>query len=143
MQAGDVTQTLEVALQVSGCQSVGVEHKPRLLSDNGACYISQELALWLEGQGMGHVRGAPNHPANTGQARFTLAQYPNNLAFRKFRLPHPSSPKKWKSLFSSCSPFGGAYAVTGRCSVVINDNSSILIELAILMIVLIWIVCWR
>ena len=47
------------------------------------------------------------------QARFTLAQYPNNLAFRKFRLPHPSSPKKWKSLFSTCSPFGGAYASAG------------------------------
>jgi hypothetical protein len=36
------------------------------------------------------------------------------LAFRKFRLPHPSSPKKWKSLFSYCSPFGGAYAVSSE-----------------------------
>jgi transposase InsO family protein len=43
MQAADVTQTLEVALQVSGCQSARVEHKPRLLSDNGPCYIYKEL----------------------------------------------------------------------------------------------------
>ena len=67
MQAADVTQTLEVALRVSGCQSARVEHKPRLLSDNGPCYISQELALWLKGQGMGHVRGAPNHPQTQGK----------------------------------------------------------------------------
>ena len=33
MQAGDVTKTLEVALQVSGYQSARVELKPRLLSD--------------------------------------------------------------------------------------------------------------
>jgi len=46
------------------------------------------------------------------QARLTLTQYPNNLAFRKFRPPHPSSPKKWKSLFSTCSPFGRAYAIS-------------------------------
>jgi hypothetical protein len=39
------------------------------------------------------------------------------LAFRKFRLPHPSSPKKWKSLFSTCSPFGGAYAMPSSISV--------------------------
>ena len=44
-----------------------VEHKPRLLSDNGPCYISQELALWLKGQGMRHVRGAPNHPQTQGK----------------------------------------------------------------------------
>jgi len=67
MQASDVTQTLEVALLVSGCQSARVEHKPRLLSDNGPCYISQELALWLKGQGMRHVRGAPNHPQTQGK----------------------------------------------------------------------------
>ena len=67
MQASDVTQTLEAALGISECQSAGVEHKPRLLSDNGPCYISKELALWLKGQGMGHVRGAPNHPQTQGK----------------------------------------------------------------------------
>jgi hypothetical protein len=46
------------------------------------------------------------------QARFPLAQYANYLAIRKFRLPHISSPKKWKSLFSTCSPSSGAYGLT-------------------------------
>jgi transposase InsO family protein len=44
-----------------------VRHKPRLLSDNGSCYISGDLAEWLEGQNMKHVRGAPFHPQTQGK----------------------------------------------------------------------------
>jgi transposase InsO family protein len=36
--------TLELALPASGCDQVNVIHKPRLLSDNGASYISGDLA---------------------------------------------------------------------------------------------------
>ena len=87
MQAGDVTQTLEVALQVSGCQSVRVEHKPRLLSDNGPCYISQELALWLKGQGMRHVRGAPNHPQTQGKIERWHQTLKNCVLLEHYYLP--------------------------------------------------------
>jgi putative transposase len=61
MKASDVTDTLERALQASGCDQVGVQHKPRLLSDNGPSYLSGELAEWLADNGMYHVRGAPYH----------------------------------------------------------------------------------
>ena len=47
MKAEDVTDTLELALQASGCDQVHVAHKPRLLSDNGSSYVSGELAEWL------------------------------------------------------------------------------------------------
>jgi len=59
MKASDVTNTLELALQASGCNQVTVQHKPRLLSDNSASYVSGELANWLDGEGMDHIRGAP------------------------------------------------------------------------------------
>jgi hypothetical protein len=36
MAATDVTDTLQVALQVSGLDQVKVLHRPRLLSDNGS-----------------------------------------------------------------------------------------------------------
>ena len=39
-----------------------VRHKPRLLSDNGPCYISSHLRQWLKAQAMNHTRGAPYHP---------------------------------------------------------------------------------
>ena len=87
MQAADVTQTLEVALRVSGCQSARVEHKPRLLSDNGPCYISKELALWLKGQGMGHVRGAPNHPQTQGKIERWHQSLKNCVLLEHYYLP--------------------------------------------------------
>ena len=70
MKANDVTDTLELALQASGCDQAKVVHKPRLLFDNGPCYISADLADladFLHGKGMGHVRGAPNHPQTQGK----------------------------------------------------------------------------
>ena len=48
MRAEDVTDTLDLALQASGCDQVHVIHKPRLLSDNGSSYVSGDLAEWLQ-----------------------------------------------------------------------------------------------
>ena len=67
MATEDVTDTLELALQASGCNQVNVQHRPRLLSDNGPSYISAELADWLDDNGMDHVRGAPYHPQTQGK----------------------------------------------------------------------------
>ena len=61
MRAEDVTDTLDLALQASGCDQVHVIHKPRLLSDNGSSYVSGDLAEWLQDKGMKHSRGAPYH----------------------------------------------------------------------------------
>ncbi|MGG5824127.1 DDE-type integrase/transposase/recombinase, partial [Falsiroseomonas sp. HW251] len=47
MAARDVTDTLELALEASGCSTARVQHRPRLLSDNGPSYIAGELADWL------------------------------------------------------------------------------------------------
>ena len=54
MKAGDVTDTLTLALTASGCDQVHVRHRPRLLSDNGSSYISGDLAEWLDEQRMTH-----------------------------------------------------------------------------------------
>ena len=67
MKTGDVTDTLELALQASGCGKVKLVHKPRLLSDNGSGYILGDLAEWLDDKGMDHVRGAPYHPQTQGK----------------------------------------------------------------------------
>ncbi len=67
MAAHDVTDTLEDALKATGLTEVRVHHKPRLLSDNGPCYISKELREWLQDQDMKHTRGAPYHPMTQGK----------------------------------------------------------------------------
>ena len=70
MRAEDVTDTLDLALQASGCDQVHVSHKPRLLSDNGSSYVSGELAEWLQDKDMKHSRGAPYHPQTQGKIAF-------------------------------------------------------------------------
>ena len=62
MKAGDVMETLELALETSGCDQAEVIHKPRLLSGNGSSYISGDLADWLEDHAIKHGRGAPIIP---------------------------------------------------------------------------------
>jgi putative transposase len=77
MKVGDVTETLDLALQASGLDQVHVVHRPRLLSDNGPSYISADLAEWLDNRNMGHVRGAPCHPQTQDRALASDAQEPH------------------------------------------------------------------
>ena len=67
MAAAEVTDTLEDALAATGLSEVRVRHRPRLLSDNGPCYISSELKAWLKTQDIEHSRGAPYHPHTQGK----------------------------------------------------------------------------
>ncbi len=67
MKTQDVTDTLDLALETSGCDQAHVIHKPRLLSDNGSSYVSGELAEWLQDKGMKYSRGAPYHHQTQGK----------------------------------------------------------------------------
>jgi putative transposase len=67
MEAGDVTETLDVARAATGVDRVRVEHRPRLLSDNGPCCVSGELREYLGRHRMRHTRGAPYHPMTQGK----------------------------------------------------------------------------
>ena len=87
MKVGDVTDTLELALQTSGCDQVAIKHKPRLLSDNGSSFISSDLAEWLDDQGMDHVRGAPNHPQTQGKIERWHQTLKNRILLENYYLP--------------------------------------------------------
>lgn len=87
MKAEDVTDTLELALTASGCDQVQVQHKPRLLSDNGSSYISEELAEWLDEQRMSHVRGAPYHPQTQGKIERWHQTLKNRILLENHYLP--------------------------------------------------------
>ncbi len=67
MSAGDVMGVLDMALDNTGVDKVNVSHRPRLLSDNGPCYLSSELKDYLDDRGMDHTRGAPYHPQTQGK----------------------------------------------------------------------------
>jgi len=87
MRASDVTDTLTMALKASGCDQATVRHKPRLLSDNGSCYVSGELAEWLEDKRMDHVRGAPFHPQTQGKIERWHQTMKNRVLLENYYLP--------------------------------------------------------
>jgi transposase InsO family protein len=87
MRAGDVTDTLELALAASGCGNAKVVHRPRLLSDNGSSYIAGDLADWLGGKGIVHVRGAPNHPQTQGKIERWHQTLKNRVLLENYFLP--------------------------------------------------------
>jgi len=64
MKAEDVTRTLDRALE---CSNIIDSTLPKLLSDNGSCYISSELSEYLAYVGIKHVRGRPGHPQTQGK----------------------------------------------------------------------------
>ncbi len=64
MKAEDVTNTIDEAIAFSG---VNEKSMPRLLSDNGSCYISHELAEYIGEKNIKHVRGRPLHPQTQGK----------------------------------------------------------------------------
>jgi len=87
MKTSDVTETLDMALKASGCDQVKVAHKPRLLSDNGASYISEELSSYIKDQGMSHVRGAPYHPQTQGKIERWHQTLKNRILLQHYFLP--------------------------------------------------------
>jgi len=87
MRVEDVTDTLKLALQASGCDQVHVVHKPRLLSDNGSSYVSGDLAEWLQDKGMKHSRGAPYHPQTQGKIERWHQTLKNRILLENYFLP--------------------------------------------------------
>ena len=65
MRASDVSDTLLNAYKKAGL--LHTKQKPRLLSDNGPCYVSKELKSWLSAHNMEHTRGKPYHPMTQGK----------------------------------------------------------------------------
>jgi putative transposase len=87
MRANDVTSTLDMALAAARLDHVAVAHRPRLLSDNGASYISEDLATWLSAKGMKHLRSAPYHPQTQGKIERWHQTLKNRILLDNYYLP--------------------------------------------------------
>jgi putative transposase len=87
MAASDVEDTLNLALEETGLDQANVVHRPRLLSDNGPCYISGQLADYLEDKGMTHTRGAPYHPQTQGKIERWHQTLKNRILLENYFLP--------------------------------------------------------
>jgi len=67
MSADDVKQTLNDAIAFTGRGHPTVLHRPRLLSDNGPCFVSKARKQYLDDEGIDHTRGKPYHPMTQGK----------------------------------------------------------------------------
>jgi transposase InsO family protein len=110
MAATDVMETLDLARAAAGIEHVPVVHRPRLLSDNGPCYISGELAAYLETHGLPHTRSAPYHPMTQGKIERYHRSLKNVVKLEPYYGPgrwNGRSPASWRTTITG--------AITSRC----------------------------
>lgn len=84
MSARDVTATLKEALKEAGLSK---KQRPKLLSDNGPCYISAELQEWLKQHDLSHTRGKPYHPMTQGKIERWHRSLKNRILLENYYLP--------------------------------------------------------
>jgi len=64
MKTPDVERNVEAALIKTGLPE---GRRPKILSDNGSCYISEDIKAFMKEKGITQVHGAPNHPQTQGK----------------------------------------------------------------------------
>jgi putative transposase len=87
MAATDVQETLQLALDKTGLEQARVEHPPRLLSDNGSCYVSKELKHFLARKQIEHTHSAPYHPMTQGKIERYHRSMKNIVNLQNYFLP--------------------------------------------------------
>lgn len=84
MGSDEVAASLEAALEAAGLNE---KDRPRLLSDNGSCYVSKALKTWLKDHQMDHTRGKPYHPMTQGKIERWHRTMKDKLLLEKYYSP--------------------------------------------------------
>jgi putative transposase len=84
MSANSLIEVVQVAVDATGMTDVPVENRTRLLSDNGAGYISRAFRDYLNLVGIRHILAAPYHPQTNGK----VERYQQSLKREVNQLPY-------------------------------------------------------
>jgi len=84
MESGDAMRIAGKALQITGLKQ---NNRPRLLTDNGSCYVSNEFKKFIIDNRMGHVKGAPYHPQTQGKIERYHRTMKNVVKLENFFFP--------------------------------------------------------
>ena len=87
MSADDVQELLDLAIAKTGITKIKVRHRPRLLSDNGPCYVSGQLKNYLKERKIDHIRGRPYHPMTQGKIERFHRSLKNVINLDKYYYP--------------------------------------------------------
>jgi putative transposase len=84
MSASSLIEVVQEAVDATGMTNVPVEDRTRLLSDNGAGYVSRTFRDYLRLVGIGHILAAPYHPQTNGK----VERYQQSLKREVNQLPY-------------------------------------------------------
>jgi putative transposase len=84
MSANSLIEVVQEAVDATGMNDVPVEDRTRLLSDNGAGYVSRVFRDYLRLVGIGHILAAPFHPQTNGK----VERYQQSLKREVNQLPY-------------------------------------------------------
>jgi len=84
MSANSLIEVVQEAVDAAGMTGVPVEYRTRLLSDNGAGYVSRAFRDYLRLVGIGHILAAPYHPQTNGK----VERYQQSLKREVNQLPY-------------------------------------------------------
>jgi len=84
MSANSLIEVIQEAVDVTGMTDVPVEDRTRLLSDNGAGYVSRSFQDYLRLVGISHILAAPYHPQTNGK----LERYHQSIKREVNQLPY-------------------------------------------------------
>jgi len=84
MSANSLIEVVEEAVDATGMTDVPVEDRAKLLSDNGAGYVSRAFRDYLRLVGIGHILAAPFHPQTNGK----VERYQQSLKREVNQLPY-------------------------------------------------------
>ncbi len=92
MSANSFIEVVQEAVDATGMTDVPVENRTRLLSDNGAGYVSRAFRDYLNLVGISHILAAPFHPQTNGK----VERYQQSLKRVVNQLPYelPSQLEK-------------------------------------------------
>ena len=84
MSADSLIEVVQEAVDATGMTDVPVDNRTRLLSDNGAGYVSRAFRDYLRLVGIGHILAAPFHPQTNGK----VERYQQSLKREVNQLPY-------------------------------------------------------
>ena len=84
MSADSLIEVIQEAIDATGMTEVPVEDRTRLLSDNGAGYVSRAFRDYLHLVGIQHILAAPFHPQTNGK----LERYHQTIKREVNQLPY-------------------------------------------------------
>jgi len=87
MSTEEVKETIEAAIEFAGFRDPTVLHRPRLLSDNGSCFVSKALKEFLEMEGIAHTRSKPYPPMTQGKIERYHRSMKNILLLQNYYSP--------------------------------------------------------